>query len=147
MESLFLPLRTIHYYLMVLLLVFIVFTIGKFFFRKSSNIPFESMDDKNTLVVTILAHIQLLLGITLLMLSPLSEYFSHMGDAMGEKSIRMMLVEHPLTMIIGIILLTIGRAKMKRKTEDKDKFNTIIIFYSIALVLILSRIPWSNLHG
>ncbi|MGB0390438.1 MAG: hypothetical protein ACPGRC_05625 [Salibacteraceae bacterium] len=147
MESLVSTFRTTHYFLMVALLVFLIFTIGKFAFKKSDGSPFGAMEDKTTLLVLILSHIQLLIGLFLLFVGPMSNNFANMGGVMKDSYLRMMTVEHPLTMIIGVALITIGRVKMKKKPEAEAKFKTIIIFYSIALVLFLSRIPWSHLNG
>lgn len=139
--------RSIHYTLMVLNLVIILFTIGKFFLQKRNEIPFDKAQNVTTLVATILAHTQLLVGFTLLYLSPLSAYFSDMGVAMKDANIRMMIVEHPTTMILGIVAVTVGRVRMKKQTSDAKKYSSIITFYAIALLLFVSRIPWSNLHG
>ena len=67
-----------------------------------------------------------------------------MGEAMKNSELRKVLVEHPLVGIIAITLITIGFSKHKKKTTDTDKFKTIAIFYVVALILILSRIPWSQ---
>lgn len=147
MDALISTFKTTHYFLMVALLVFLLFTIGKFAFKKSDGSPFGAMEDKTTLLVLILSHIQLLVGLVLLFAGPMSQNFSNMGGVMKDSYLRMMTVEHPLTMIIGVALITIGRVKMKKKLEASDKYKTIIIFYSIALVLFLSRIPWSHLNG
>ncbi len=147
MESLFSTFKTTHYFLMVALLVFLIFTIGKFAFKKSEKAPFGAMEDKTTLLVLILSHIQLLIGLFLLFVGPMSNNFSNMGAAMKDSYLRMMTVEHPLTMIIGVALITIARVKMKKKPDADTKYKTVIVFYSIALVLFLSRIPWSHLNG
>jgi hypothetical protein len=47
-------------------------------------------------------------------------------------------------MILAIVLITIGWSKHKKKTTDSAKFKTFAIFYGIALLLILYRIPWIN---
>jgi hypothetical protein len=47
-------------------------------------------------------------------------------------------------MIIAIVLITIGWSKHKKKTTDSGRFKTFAIFYGLALLIILSRIPWSN---
>ena len=65
-----------------------------------------------------------------------------MGEVMKNSDLRKVLVEHPLVGIIAITLITIGFSKHKKKTTDAAKFKTIAIFYTIALILILSRIPW-----
>lgn len=147
MESIFPMLRSTHYFLMIILLVFLLFTIGKFTFKKMGKEPFGVMEDKTTLIVLILSHIQLLLGLTLLFVGPMSQNFADMGAAMKNAHIRMMLIEHPLTMIIGVIMITIGRIRWKSRKTDSDKFKTVIIFFSIALVLFLARIPWGHFHG
>ena len=130
-----------------MLLVFTLFTLGKFFMKSRSDEPFGVMEDKTTLLVMILSHIQLLLGLILLFVGPMSDNFSDMGAVMKNSQLRMMIVEHPLTMIIGVAMITIGRISLKKKTTDEAKFKTAIIFFSIALVLFLIRIPWNNLHG
>lgn len=147
MDSLLSIIKSVHYFIMITLLVFLLFTIVKFAFKKSDHSPFGKMEDKTTLLIFIFSHIQLLLGLVLLFVGPMSNNFANMGEVMKNSYLRMMTVEHPLTMIIGVALITIGRIKMKKKPEAEDKFKTIIIFYSIALILFLSRIPWSHLNG
>ena len=61
---------------------------------------------------------------------------------MKSASLRLYLVEHPLVNIIAIVLITIGYSKHKKKLTSVSKFKTILIFYTLALVLLLSRIPW-----
>ena len=63
---------------------------------------------------------------------------------MGNKTMRLLAVEHPSMMIIAIVLITIGWSKHKKKTTDTGRFKTFAIFYGLALLIILSRIPWSN---
>jgi hypothetical protein len=132
---------------MVLNLATLLFTVGKFYLQKGNNVPFGKPQETTTLVATILAHTQLLVGIILLMTSPLAEGYSEMGATMKNSYLRMMLVEHPFTNIIGIALITIARVRMKKLTDDAKKYKTIIWFYVIALLLFVSRIPWNNLHG
>jgi hypothetical protein len=45
-------------------------------------------------------------------------------------------------MLIGIILITVGYIKAKKPGDDARRFRTVIIFYGLGLILILSRIPW-----
>lgn len=147
MDTFFATLRTTHYFMMVALLIFLLFTIGKFAFKKIGDEPFGEYEDKTTLLVMILAHIQLLIGLVLLFAGPMSASFADMGAVMKDSYLRMMTVEHPLTMIIGVIMITIGRIKLKKKTVDSDKFKTVITFFAIGLIFFLSRIPWSHLNG
>ena len=57
---------------------------------------------------------------------------------------RLYLVEHPLINIIAIVLITMGYSKHKKKLTSTPKFSTIAVFYTIALILFLSRIPWNT---
>jgi len=61
---------------------------------------------------------------------------------MKNASIRLYLVEHPTINILAVALITIGYSKHKKKLISGPKYKTIAIFYTIALILILSRIPW-----
>ncbi|MEN8845774.1 MAG: hypothetical protein ABF261_05775, partial [Candidatus Arcticimaribacter sp.] len=65
-----------------------------------------------------------------------------MGGVMKDAQTRLYLVEHPFTNIIAIILITMGWSMHKRQTEDGKKFSRIGIFYTLGLLLLLSRIPW-----
>jgi hypothetical protein len=56
--------------------------------------------------------------------------------------LRLLLLEHPLMNIIAIVLITVGWVKLKKQTEVRQMFGKISLFYGIALVLLLSRIPW-----
>jgi len=46
-------------------------------------------------------------------------------------------------MIIVIVLITAGYSKHKKKLASSKKFKTIAIFYALALLLMLSAIPWN----
>jgi hypothetical protein len=61
---------------------------------------------------------------------------------MKTPGVRLYLVEHPLMNIIAIVFITIGYSKHKKKLTSSPKFKTILIFYALALICLLSRIPW-----
>lgn len=67
-----------------------------------------------------------------------------MGGVMKDAVNRLYLVEHPTINILAVALITIGYSKHKKKLTSGAKLKKIAIFYTIALVLILSRIPWST---
>ena len=93
----------------------------------------------------IVSHIQLLIGLAWYFISPWFDLLtSDAGAVMKDKAVRLLAVEHPITMILAIVFITIGWSKHKKKTEDAAKFKSFVIFYGIGLVLILSRIPWNN---
>lgn len=89
------------------------------------------------------AHIQLILGVWLYFISPVISYFlSNFNDAVHNRQIRFFGMEHSIMMLLGITLITIGSAKAKRKAEDKEKFKTMAIWFTIGLLVILSSVPW-----
>lgn len=98
-----------------------------------------------SLFALIVSHIQLLIGLILYFTSPRFETWGElgMGGVMKDAIQRLYLVEHPLINIIAVALITIGYSKHKKKLTSAPKFKTITIFYLIALVLFLSRIPWN----
>jgi hypothetical protein len=124
-------------YLALLLLVVAVANSTLGFLSKRE---FFAKDKKIALFALIVTHIQLSVGLVLYFMSPLG--LSAFGD-MKNAALRLTSLEHPLTNIIAIILITIGWSKHKKALEGKNKFKAIAIFYGLGLLLILSRIPWS----
>jgi len=130
-------------YITLIILIFAVYNAVKGFTTKKE---FEDKDLRISLFTLIVAHIQLILGLIAYFTS---DYFSSliengMGASMKDTVVRLFAVEHPLMMILAIVLITIGFSKHKKKTTAKDKFKTIAIFYGIALLFILVKIPWSH---
>lgn len=106
----------------------------------SGKKEFTAKDRKIALFGLIATHIQLVLGLLLYFVSPLgSSLLGQMKDAAA----RLTSLEHPLTNIIAITLITIGWAKHKKADTNEGKFKSIAIFFLIGLLLILSRIPWN----
>lgn len=106
--------------------------------------PFTKTDHITRIVTASIAHVQLVAGLGLYFISPVVNYFLHnFKQAVHMRQIRFFGMEHITMMMIAITLITIGSAKAKRKTTDEAKFKTMAIWFSIALLLILSSIPWS----
>ena len=132
-------------------LVFIILTISTFnaLIKFFGNKPFGAFDFRVSLFTLIVSHIQLLIGIILFFVSP---YFSillktGMGNVMKNPVLRSNIVEHPLTMVIAVALITIGYSKHKKKLTSKSKFKQLAIFYSLAFVFVLAKIPWNVWFG
>ena len=95
---------------------------------------------------TLLAfHIQVVIGLILYYISDVVQgALSNMGNAMGDADLRFAAIEHPLVMLIAAVFVTIGYSKSKNQTEIKAFSKTILIYYGIALILVLSRIPTTS---
>jgi fumarate hydratase class II len=113
-------------------------------YNKQSD--FSPRDFKLTLWALIATHTQVLIGLVLYFISPLGikSFSSNGAQVMKDATLRLFAVEHISVMIIAAVLLTIGYAKQKRTEDSATKFKRISIFYGIALLLILSRIPWAQ---
>ncbi|BCY27698.1 hypothetical protein [Flavobacterium okayamense] len=102
---------------------------------------FKDKDLRLSLFALIVSHLQLLLGIIIYFISPLG--LKSMGQ-MSDSALRLTSLEHPLINIIAIVLITIGWSKHKKEESNNGKFKKIAVFYTLGLILILSRLPWSN---
>lgn len=138
--------KTLHsYWAYLVLLILIIATINalvKFIGKKE----FHAKDFRISLFTLIVMHIQLLIGFVLFFAS---DYLSliremGMGGIMKNSSLRSNIIEHPITMILVVVLITIGYSKHKKKLTSKSKFKTIAIFYTLSLLLVLTQIPWNT---
>ena len=107
------------------------------------NKSFSDKDRKLGLLGLIPTHLQWVLGVILYFVSPRG-LANFSGAAMKVSEQRLYILEHPLTMIIAVVLITVGYARAKRQIGSGNKgFKSIAIFYGLGLILILSRIPWN----
>ncbi|WP_142784306.1 hypothetical protein [Changchengzhania lutea] len=138
--------RSLHsYWAYLVLLVLIIATVNAII-KTLGDKEYTAKDFRISLFTLIVSHIQLLIGLVLYFVSPRLQMFSElgMGEIMKDSVNRLYLVEHPLINIIAVALITIGYSKHKKKLTSQAKLKLIAIFYTIALVLFLSRIPWST---
>jgi L-asparagine transporter-like permease len=130
-------------YLVLLILILATFNaLIKFFGKKE----FHAKDFRISLFTLIIMHIQLLIGIVLFFTSDYLSLMSDrgMGGIMKNSTLRSNIIEHPITMLLVVALITIGYSKHKKKLTSASKFKTIAIFYTISLLLVLTMIPWNT---
>ncbi|GGF62693.1 hypothetical protein [Wenyingzhuangia marina] len=138
--------RTVHSILAAFALIAIAMVVFNAVMSLKREEKFKAGDRKLGLIALILTHTQFLVGLITYYVSPWYETLRNvgMGNAMKNAELRLMSVEHPLTMIIAIALITVGWSRHKKLTDDKAKFKSFAIFYGLGLILILARIPWSH---
>lgn len=137
--------KDIHSYWAYLVLAILVFAVINAIIGLTQKKQFKDKDLRIGLFTLIVSHIQLLIGLGWYFMSPWYKALKENGgEVMWDKAARLLAVEHPIMMILAIVLITIGWSKHKKKTTDSSKFKTFVIFYGLALLLILSRIPWNN---
>lgn len=107
--------------------------------KLSGNHSFTDKDKKMPLFAFISCHIQLLVGIILYLISP-KVVFS--AEAMKNAMSRFFLVEHTTTMLLAIVIISVGYILAKKAAPEKKAFKLIFWTYLIGLILILASIPW-----
>ncbi|WP_445956823.1 hypothetical protein [Yeosuana sp.] len=136
--------KNLHSYWAYLVLLILIIAVVNTLIKVFGDKEYTAKDFRISLFTLIVSHIQLLIGLILYFVSPRFELWSELGGkVMKDPLARLYLVEHPLVNIIALTLITIGYSKHKKKLTSPSKLKIIAIFYSIALVLFLSRIPWS----
>ena len=137
-------LKTVHSYWAYLALAILILASINALLGMRGNKAFSARDLRISLFGLIFSHVQLLVGLILYFVSPWFDQWSALGvgGVMKDAQARLYLVEHPFTNIIAILLITMCWSMHKRQAEDGKKFSRIGIFYTLGLVLLLSRIPW-----
>jgi hypothetical protein len=136
-------LLTLHSLIRWLVLILIVYSIFRALVGYINNKPFSKSDNAFRHWTATAAHLQLMIGMILYTQSPLVKYFwSNSGAALQNPELTFFGVLHITLMISAIVLLTIGSALAKRKPTGKEKFRTILIWFSLALLIMFIAIPW-----
>ena len=68
-----------------------------------------------------------------------------MSDIMKDADLRRLVIEHPSTMILSVLLFTLGRMKFKRAEGDNNKRKALIRYMGLGLALMLAVTPWDKL--
>lgn len=137
---------TIHHYLAFVALALLIWVTINGIMGTASNKIFTESNRKTNLFALISVHTMLLLGLILLAVSPgVASFIDNYAVDKSNAVLRRIYMVHPVTNILGVILVTIGNAKAKRATTDKKKFRFTLIFFGLGLLLFLSVLPWERL--
>ncbi len=130
----------LHSTLRWVVLILMIVAIAKAFSAWRSKQAFGGTR-KLALYAMITLHLQLVLGLVL--------YFSRgwhqkwgQENMMSDTLTRFFTMEHLVVMILAIALATIGYSGAKRMSDAIKQNRRVFIYYIIALILILSSIPW-----
>jgi hypothetical protein len=128
-------------WIVLLLLLFAIFNS-----LIAGNRPFIKSDNRLGLLLTIFADLMLLIGFYLYFVGPRGYKMFNvpggMSAVMKDATTRFYAVEHMAGMLIAIILIHIGKIQARRPIGDKAKHRRTMIFYFLALLIILVSIPW-----
>lgn len=136
-------LLVVHSLFRWLVLVSLVYSIYRAYFGYSSNKAFSKGDNALRHRTATIAHIQFMIGITLYIKSPVIQFFwDNFSEAVNNPDTVFFGLYHFLLMIVAVVFVTIGSALAKRKPTDQEKYKTMLVWFSITLLLILIAIPW-----
>ena len=135
----------LHNLLRWIVLVLLVISIVKSYSGWKNKKVFTPGDKKIWLFTMIAAHTTLLIGLYQWLAGRYGMLTTSLPEGtsvMKEKFYRFFWVEHPVGMIIGIVLITLARGMSKKNISDNDKFRKAFWLFLIALIVILVTIPW-----
>ncbi|GAB4031951.1 hypothetical protein [Spirosoma jeollabukense] len=104
---------------------------------------YRPADQTLRVVATSIAHTQLIVGIYLYTISPIISYYWKFHPSFGEaREFSFFSLIHISLMLIAVVVMTVGSSTAKRLKNDRQKFKTTAIYFTIGLVIILVAIPW-----
>ena len=141
--SITLPLHSIVRWLIVLSAVLAIVRAGNGLAFKRG---WTQLDNKAGLWFTIFMDIQVLLGILLyFFLSPITmTALQNFAGVMGNASVRFFAVEHILLMLVALIIAHMGRGFIRKASAAPEKHRRTVIWFGLAILLVLAAIPWSR---
>lgn len=136
--------KNIHHYVGMITLVFVLLLTVVSFIYYLQERPVSGQVKRISLITLIFTHTQILLGILLFFSSPIFQNAS-MKDIMGIAAIRRNYIEHPFSMVLVGVLITIVNAKIK-KAPKISVWTILMSVVSLALVLgMIPRAFWNSL--
>ncbi|RZM25498.1 MAG: hypothetical protein EOO88_19055 [Pedobacter sp.] len=141
MYQIFLPLHSMFRWLVLIFLIVAIFRAYLGMFKKTT---FLSIDHIISNITAKVVQIQFCIGVVLYTTSPLVKYFLYnFNEAIHLREIGFFGMEHITMMSIAVAVISIGSDKVRKATDDKQKYKVMAIWFTIGLLLILTSIPWS----
>jgi len=133
----------LHSWLRWLVLLAAVNAVARAIGGVSGSRRWAPADEQASRWLIILFDVQFLIGLILYIgLSPLTQMaFNDFGAAMRQPDLRFWAVEHLAGMLVASALLHVGRARA-RKGVETTRHRTTLIFFGLALLVVLAVIPW-----
>ncbi len=103
---------------------------------------YTKADDRSNFFFMLSCDIQLLLGLILYYANSWFDRLKDLGNNMKDANNRFFTMEHGLLMLIALILVHVGRVSVKKSATPLAKHKKTLLFFGLAIVLILAAIPW-----
>lgn len=133
----------LHSFLRWVILILLLVAIYKSFADR--NQAYTAAHKKTGLLLMICADVMLLVGLYQwfagsLGLGAIKTY--GFGDVMKAPALRFFVAEHTIGMLVAIVLIHIGYSYGKKNVPDAQKHKRSLLFFGLALLIILISIPW-----
>lgn len=126
-----------------LVFAFLIYSIYRAWVGYTQKKAFSEADNAFRHWTATIAHIQLMIGMLLYTQSPVIKHFwTGPKTGLQNPDLTFYGLIHLILMLSAIVTLTIGSALAKRKSTDKEKHGTMLLWFSIALIIIFIAIPW-----
>ncbi len=135
-------LRVLHNLIRWLILIFAFWTVISAISGLASKRAYTNSDNRSNLFFMIFMDIQLLIGLIIYFTNGWFESLKHIGASMKDPMVRFFTIEHSVMMIIAWILVHAGRISVKKAATPQTKFKKSLLYFGIALLIILVAIPW-----
>lgn len=130
----------LHNLLRWVILILLLLSIVKAYRAKSNPDLYPAGKQPIWLYTLIASHITLLLGLYQWGWGRYGYFTASIPEGtsiMKDKFYRFFLLEHPVSMILAILLVTLAYGAGKR-----GDYRRVFLFYVVALIIILVNIPW-----
>ena len=135
-------LLVLHNLVRWLILLFGFWTLISAIAGMSSRKEYSATDGRTNFFFMLGMDIQLLIGLILYFTGVWFDRLKHIGESMKDPTLRFFTMEHGLLMIIAWILVHAGRISVKKAPTSQAKYKKTLLYFGIALLLILIAIPW-----
>lgn len=88
-------------------------------------------------------HLQVLLGVLLLLVSPVAlAAWADMATAMQVRALRFFTVEHTTMMVLAVVVAQLGAIRARKALDASRAARVTLVFGGVSLLLILAATPW-----
>lgn len=135
----------LHNFLRWIILILLLISIAKAYSGWKNKKTFSAGDKRIWLFTMIASHIMLVIGLYQWLwgrYGMLSTSLPEGTTLMGDTFYRFFWVEHPVFMILAIVMITLGHGAAKKPIPDIAKYKRALWLFIVALLFILVAIPW-----
>lgn len=103
---------------------------------------FTATDNRSNLLFMVSCDIMLLIGIALYFSNGWFAHLKDLSQTSKDPYLRFFTLQHTTQMLLAWVLVHIGRVAVKKGSTDIIKHRRMLVFFGLALVIILAAIPW-----